>query len=166
MSPASFTFSNSSGSAKSWIDHCFATKRLVTNVSVPFCVSASDHLPLLINADDILTPHLCTYQSLMPSGKINWNKLSNHDKVCYQHSVRDQVLRQRWVICDKSGCSNPDHKRDIGMMTEKIITILTQSAAKVRHSRVMKAVDKSRIVNGWNDLVKDSYTDYRESYIN
>jgi len=48
MTNSTFTFQSTGNNSRSWIDHCFATKGIMKNISLPYCVSASDHLPMLI----------------------------------------------------------------------------------------------------------------------
>lgn len=55
LNEESYTFISNNNLQKSWIDHCFSTSGVIQSVSIPYPLSASDHLPLVMEVQNIIS---------------------------------------------------------------------------------------------------------------
>lgn len=164
LPPASYTFYCETTQRRSWIDHCYATQGLITSVSLPYCVSASDHLPMKVDIEDIFTAFKLP-KNQMRKNRIQWNKWTPSDFYTYKEIVYDALHEMPTDSCCSKNCNNQDHKILLKSSTNNIISVLQNAAELVNSSYNSSNAKNKHAVNGWNDLVRDHYNIYRRVYL-
>ncbi len=159
------TFFSACGSTKSWIDHCFSTEGIVTNVTIPFQVCPSDHVPLVITLKSVLNVTLSKSEApAMCTQKIKWNKMTEDDIYQYRKRVSQSINQIDWMLCEDPCCNQKSHLNKIQELSSFLTDTLKCSIHRKKQNR-RRDVDVSGAVNGWNDMVKAKYDEYRNVYL-
>ncbi len=158
------TFTSKGSGSSSWIDHCIVNDSLFGSACVPYGAGPSDHLPLLMEIEIKLVQASSTPINSRVA-HVKWVKLTESQKYNYKNDVYQMISQSEWHFCEESGCQNREHLEGIKRKTEMLINILKKAANKLTAKRCNQKV-KSKCVNGWNELVKPYYDDYRNSFLN
>ncbi len=159
-----FTFCGTGNGFKSWLDHCIATDNLLDNVQLPFEITPRDHLVLSFTIKDIVPKCSSTAQiSYFTPSRVKWDKMDQFEIDYYQSQVTNMLSRYDWNICTSKHCNDDEHKKTIDKLVSALIHVL-QTAGKMCENGKKKQTRNHKVVNGWNDLVKDDFMEYRSAY--
>lgn len=163
---SSYTYVSPAHHTVSWLDHCFISDSIdMVDCKIDYDSSIIDHLPLCVSFNCDISNTNCpddpSYST--DSHHIRWcdatpEQLHNYSKIV------DERLRQPNVnlSCFSGNCNNENHNHYIDVMYNDIVSILRESALDVIPSSEISC--KSRIVPGWNDYVKELYTEARHDF--
>ncbi len=158
------TFTSKGSGSSSWIDHCIVNDSLCGSTCVPYGAGPSDYLTLLMNIEiQLIHASSTTVKNRVPH--VKWMKLTESQKYNYKNYVYQMISQSEWQYCEENGCQNREHFEGIKQKTEMLINILKKAACKLTAVQCKQKV-KSKCVNGWNELVKPYYDDYRNSFLN
>ena len=160
-----FTHLNNGTLSKSWVDHCICSHSMhekIVHILVDENYHGSDHLPMYVHFD-----FERSYDSLENNDaqdKIKWN--FNDSNLC---TIFYAVLWQRLnfdpqhTICSCQGvCQNEEHRRYL----IRLWTHFVETAQEVGREVFGIVRHKSKCIPGWNDFIKDFYTESREAFKN
>src|SRR3989442_1098286 len=116
------TFTSKGMGSSSWIDHCLIRDTLSGDVSLPYEITPSDHIPMVLELD--WEPEVAQVHTKQFNAKINWKKLTAMQKLLYLEEVQIRLDIVGCNLCELNGCDNMEHCDRIEAYAVKLIETL------------------------------------------
>ncbi len=158
------TFISKANNGRSWVDHTIVSKNIVEKVlevSTPFSVTPSDHIPIILKLD-LSSVKLCSSETKSKK-RFQWKRATDDTKNKFRYLTHQFLENLNEIpLCCESNCDSSIHKSAITNVCEHLITGLKE-AEDIINDQVARR--KSKQVPGWNKYVKEYYEEYRNSYL-
>ena len=162
----SYTHINNGSLKKSWLDHCVASPCLsnaIVNIYIDNEDTISDHFPMFLSIDIQGLPNCTVNRSFNNNDKIRWNFNDNILKESFYREL-SKLFNVNYVpefsFCGQ-GCNNATHWADIENYWSRFITFVNEAGFGV----FGVAIEKTRVVPGWNSRIKHLYRRSREAFL-
>ncbi|KAI5641705.1 hypothetical protein NE865_06009 [Phthorimaea operculella] len=159
-----FTYISDMNHSRRWLDHCVVTEaalKIITDVGIGHDVYWSDHFPLFIDCNLNVLP-----KKFIPTearcNKVLWCN-RNNDQINRYHDLCNSKLRdidfpEMFAECAGKICRDPDHRRGLDALHDRIVGIMSESAEQTYEGRLVK---RKKCVAGWNKHVREAHGEAR-----
>ena len=151
-----FTYENSDGSAKSWLDPVLSSRSFVSRflsvLKVDVACNLSDHHTLSSLLDFSISSILqvSDLASSQFTPRTAWHKVSDFDLQCYRDRISTSLPS---IPADLISCSDPACRRHQGLL-HCLCSSLFQCIYHSAKSALPVTKSRNRSVPGWNDAAK------------
>ena len=163
-----FTYLCPAKDTTSWLDHIFCSRQVakcITNIRVNYETSIFDHFPLHFDFEFSISEMSFERKPCSVEHMVNWHRLSEKDKEAIRKKielliVQSELLDHDLYYCMSVGCENKSHHKSIDSIYENIreLLLISTNEFSVSYKKLYN------IVPGWNEFVKDLYTEARNAF--
>ena len=147
-----YSYSSTSTSCFSIIDHFFVTEKLFDSIINYYSIcdeidNQSDHAPLIVSMDI----HLSTYSSQCVTHKPRkkWNCATDEDIIRYQNNLDISLSTVHepldCIQCNNMLCNNIDHIQSVHTLHDELIAACINASVDIPDTS-----KKSSVIPGWN----------------
>jgi exonuclease III len=172
-----FTYVSDSHGTTSWLDHYISShfaQSMISDLAVLNKVPSSDHLPLaatfqfICDGDNLIGNSPVENSTNKTASVSSWSRCSANEIAAFREQSRSLLSKvdipTEALLCNDTQCDSIQHRNALDTMYQNICKALYKTGLSTVPSA---ACHKSShyIVPGWNEYVRESHHEARESYI-
>ena len=168
LAEGTYAYTSDAWDSYSWLDNLISTddgNNVITNMCVLYGTVQSDHIPVAVNTDLQLAPHIDHGAVNNIGNKIDWSALS--EDVIYEYGeifLRNVEIPTDVLLCKDCSCTEVTLKQALNKYyNDKMCTITSAGQNTIKTCKPSKGNNLN--CPGWNAFASDLYDVSRETYI-
>ena len=153
----------------SWLDHIFASypaMQAISNIHIDYTSSIYDHFPLCFEYAFHAEQVFVKKTGVLIEKMVNWNKVKEKDKITISSNIDDIITQSNCIenelfYCTCINCKDPKHLEYI----DKILDFVKLCLFSSTEDYLFDNIKTFKAIPGWNEYVKDLYTNARKKFL-